>query len=161
MLLAVAQLPLLSEAHVRAQEVVDKHSTQVGPIIDLVARQVLEPRARRVVEVVRQAIDDEEVVGRGSPRATRWGRCPHCILAHWSEPGSVKGISRRGCSGQRPADLASLVTSCARGRRRYRGVVRAHGGRDGASGCRGCRCSQLVIVPRWCSERRGWDQDDF
>jgi hypothetical protein len=97
----------------------------------------------------------------GSPRATRWGWCPHRILARWSELRSVKGILCRGCSGQRPADLAGLVTSCARGRRRCRGVIRAHDRCGGESGCRGCcRRSQLIVGPRWCSERRGWAQDD-
>jgi hypothetical protein len=66
MLLAVVQLPLLVRAHVRALEVAYKDSTQVGPVIDLVPRQVFEPRARSVVEVERQVLDDEEVVGRST-----------------------------------------------------------------------------------------------
>jgi hypothetical protein len=36
---------------------------QVGPVVDLVVWQVLEPRARRVDEVEWQVLDDEEVIG--------------------------------------------------------------------------------------------------
>jgi hypothetical protein len=60
----------------------------------------------------------------------------------------MKGISRRGCSSQSPADAAGSVTSCTRGRRRCRGAVCAHGHRGGANGCCGYyRCSQLVVGP--------------
>jgi hypothetical protein len=48
LLLAVAQLPLLAGARVCALEIADEDSTWVGPVVDLVARQVLEPRARGV-----------------------------------------------------------------------------------------------------------------
>jgi hypothetical protein len=67
LLLAVAQLPLLARARVRALEVLDKNSAQVGPAIDLVAWQVLEPRTCRVTEVERQVLYDEEVVRRSPP----------------------------------------------------------------------------------------------
>jgi hypothetical protein len=70
LLLAVTQLPLLAEAHVRALEVADEDPTEVGPVIDLVTRQVLKPRARRIAEVERQVLDDEQVVGR-SPGVAR------------------------------------------------------------------------------------------
>jgi hypothetical protein len=63
LLLAVKQLPLLVGAHVRALEVADEDLTQVGPVVDLVARQVLEPRARRVAEVEQQVLDDKEIAG--------------------------------------------------------------------------------------------------
>jgi hypothetical protein len=63
LLLAVMQLPLLAGAHVHALEVADEDLTQVGPVVDLVVQQVLKPRARRVTEVERQVLDDEEVVG--------------------------------------------------------------------------------------------------
>jgi hypothetical protein len=59
LLLAVAQLPLLAGAHVRALEVADEDSTQFGSVVDFVAWQVLEPRACRVAEVERQVLDDE------------------------------------------------------------------------------------------------------
>jgi hypothetical protein len=62
-LLAVAQLPLLAGAHVCALKVGDKDLTQVGPVVDLVRRQVLEPSARGVAEVERHVLDGEEVVG--------------------------------------------------------------------------------------------------
>jgi hypothetical protein len=52
-----------------------------------------------------------------SPQAIRWGWCPHHILAHWSEPESAKGTSRRGWPGQKPVDPAGWATSCARDRR--------------------------------------------
>jgi hypothetical protein len=66
LLLAVTQLPLLSGAHVRALEVADEDPTQVGLVVDLVARQVLEPRACRVAKVERQILDHEEIVGRST-----------------------------------------------------------------------------------------------
>jgi hypothetical protein len=80
LLLALVQLPLLAGARVRSLEVPDEDSAQVGPVVDLVAWQVLEPRPRRVAEVERQVLDDEEIIRRcppcdtraGSPRATRW-----------------------------------------------------------------------------------------
>jgi hypothetical protein len=82
-------------------------------------------------------------------------------LPRWSEPGSVRETSRHGCSGRKPMDPASLVTSCARGRHRFRGAARTHGRRCGASGCRGCcRRSQPVVEPRWCFRRHGWAQVD-
>jgi hypothetical protein len=43
---------------------------EVGPVIDLVARQVLEPRACGIAEVERQVLDDEQVIGR-SPGVAR------------------------------------------------------------------------------------------
>jgi hypothetical protein len=51
LLLAVAQLPLLAGAHVRALEVANEDPTLISPVLDLVARQVLEPRACGVTEV--------------------------------------------------------------------------------------------------------------
>jgi hypothetical protein len=45
LLLAVTQFPLLAKAHVHALEVADEDPTQVGLVVDLVARQVLQPRA--------------------------------------------------------------------------------------------------------------------
>jgi hypothetical protein len=61
---------------------------------------------------------------------------------------------------QRPVDLADSVTSYGRGRRRYRGIVRVHGRRVGASGCRGgCRHSRPAVRPRWCFVRHGWAQE--
>jgi hypothetical protein len=62
LLFAVAQLPLLARAHVRAFEVADKNTMQVRPVLDLVARQMLEPRACGVAEVERQILDHEEIV---------------------------------------------------------------------------------------------------
>jgi hypothetical protein len=64
--LEVAQLSLLARAHVRALEVADEDSMQVGPIVDLVVRQVLEPCACRVAEVERQVLDNEEVIGHST-----------------------------------------------------------------------------------------------
>jgi hypothetical protein len=64
LLLAVAQLPLLAGAHVRALEVANENPTQVRPVLDLVARQVLEPRACGVTELEKQILDHEEIVGR-------------------------------------------------------------------------------------------------
>jgi hypothetical protein len=43
LLLVVAQLPLLAGVCVSALEVPDEDSTQVGPVVDLFPRQVLEP----------------------------------------------------------------------------------------------------------------------
>jgi hypothetical protein len=69
LLLVVTQLPLLAGAHVCALEVANEDPTQVGPVVDLVVRLVLEPRARKVVEVERHVLDDEEVVGCSSGMA--------------------------------------------------------------------------------------------
>jgi hypothetical protein len=41
LLLAVAQLPLLAGAHVRALKVSDEDPTKISPVLDLVARQML------------------------------------------------------------------------------------------------------------------------
>jgi hypothetical protein len=64
LLLAVTQLPLLAGVHVRALEVADEDPTQVGPVVDLVVWQVLEPCICIVAEVERQVLDHEEIVGR-------------------------------------------------------------------------------------------------
>jgi hypothetical protein len=69
LLLAVAQLPLLARAHVRALKVADENPTQISPVLDLVARQMLEPRACGVVEVKWQVFDHEEIVGRPTSEA--------------------------------------------------------------------------------------------
>jgi hypothetical protein len=61
LLLAVAQLPLLVGAHVGALKVTDKDLMWVGPVIDLVPRQVHKPCRRRVTEVERQVLYDKEV----------------------------------------------------------------------------------------------------
>jgi hypothetical protein len=53
LLLAVAQLPLLTWAHLGSLKVADEDSTQVSPVVNLVPRQVLEPRARGSAEVER------------------------------------------------------------------------------------------------------------
>jgi hypothetical protein len=64
LLLAVTQLPLLAGAHVCALEVANEDPTEVGPVVDLVAWQVLEPCTCRVAKVERQVLDHEEIVGR-------------------------------------------------------------------------------------------------
>jgi hypothetical protein len=66
LLLAVAQLPLIFGVRVLALEVPDEDSAQVGLVVDLVAWQVLEPHPRRVAEVERQVLYDEEVVCHSS-----------------------------------------------------------------------------------------------
>jgi hypothetical protein len=94
-----------------------------------------------------------------SPRAIHWGWCPHRIKVRWSEPGSARGTSRHRCSGQRTADLAGLVTSCAQCRRRCCGAVRIHCRRGGASDCHSCiRGSHLVVEPRLCFGRYSWPE---
>jgi hypothetical protein len=62
LLLAVAHLLLLAGARVLALEVPDEDSTQVGPVVDLVTWQVLEPCPHGVAEVEWQVLDDGEVV---------------------------------------------------------------------------------------------------
>jgi hypothetical protein len=69
LLLAVAQLPLLAGAHVGALEVADEDSMQVSLVVDLVPRQVFEPRARRIAKVERQVFVYEEVVSRSTGMA--------------------------------------------------------------------------------------------
>jgi hypothetical protein len=53
LVLAVAQLPLLARAGVRALEVADKGSAQVCPFFDLSTEQVLKPGPREVTKVER------------------------------------------------------------------------------------------------------------
>jgi hypothetical protein len=53
LLLDVAQLTLLARAHVHALKVANEEPPQVGPFLDLVAGQVLEPRTCGVTEVER------------------------------------------------------------------------------------------------------------
>jgi hypothetical protein len=143
-----------------ALEVADEDSTQVSPVIDLVARQVLEPCACRVTEVERQILNDEEVIGRSTSMA-----CEPVVLEPYAGVG-VPIVSRHIGRGPEVRvgtlrDLAGLVTSWARGRHRCFGTARIHGRRGGTSGCRSCcRCSQHVVGPRWCSGRHGWARVD-
>jgi hypothetical protein len=64
LVLAVAQLPLLTGARVHTLEVPDEDTAKVSPVVDLVAWQVLEPRPCRVTEVERQVLYDEEIICR-------------------------------------------------------------------------------------------------
>jgi hypothetical protein len=59
LLLAIAQLPLLAGTGVRALKVPDEDPVQVGPAVDHVAGQVLEPCLHGISEVERQVLDDE------------------------------------------------------------------------------------------------------
>jgi hypothetical protein len=51
LLLAVAQLQLLGRASVHALKVSDEDPVQVGPVVDLVAGQIFEPRPRGIPEI--------------------------------------------------------------------------------------------------------------
>jgi hypothetical protein len=57
---------------VRALKVANEDPPQVGPVLDLVAGQLLEPRMCGVAEVERQALDHEEIVGRSFSMACKW-----------------------------------------------------------------------------------------
>jgi hypothetical protein len=67
--LAVAHLPLLAGAGVRALEVVDEDSAQIHIVVDFPVGQVLEPCPRGVAEVERQILDDEEIIYRSARMA--------------------------------------------------------------------------------------------
>jgi hypothetical protein len=69
-LVTCAQVPGVPRAHVRALEVPYQGADQVVPIVDLIGRQVLEPRPRRVGEVQRQVADDD-LVGGGPAQLAR------------------------------------------------------------------------------------------
>ena len=60
------EVPGVSRAHVRALEVAHEDVDQVGPVVDLICRQVLEPRSCGVRKVKRKVADDDRVVHRAA-----------------------------------------------------------------------------------------------
>ena len=58
------EVPGVPRAHVSALEVVQEDLDLVGPVVDLVRGQVLEPHSRGVSEVKGEVADDDRVVRR-------------------------------------------------------------------------------------------------
>ena len=54
------------KAHVGALEIAHEDLDQVGPVVDLVRRQVLEPRSCGVSKVKRKVADDDRVLRRAA-----------------------------------------------------------------------------------------------
>jgi hypothetical protein len=61
-LLAVAEIPQIAEVDVGSLEVSLKHLDQIGPIMDLVSWELLEPPACGVGEEERELPDDGSIV---------------------------------------------------------------------------------------------------
>ena len=60
------EVPGIPRAHVRALEVAHEDVDQVGPVVDLICRQVLEPRSCGVRKVKRKVADDDRVLRRAA-----------------------------------------------------------------------------------------------
>ena len=64
MLTTPSKIPGVPRAHVCALEVPYESFDQVGPVVDLVGRKMLEPCSWRVREVQRKVADDDRIVSR-------------------------------------------------------------------------------------------------
>ena len=60
------EVPGIPRAHVRALEVAHEDVDQVGPVVDLIHRQVLEPRSCGVNKMKRKVADDDRVLYRAA-----------------------------------------------------------------------------------------------
>ena len=63
------EVPGIPRAHVRALEVAHEDVDQVGPVVDLIRRQVLEPRSCGVSKMKRKVADDDRVLCRATQLA--------------------------------------------------------------------------------------------
>ena len=66
LLTAPSEIPGVPRAHVRALEVAHEDVDQVGPVVDLIRRQVLEPRSCGVSKMKRKVADDDHVLRRAA-----------------------------------------------------------------------------------------------
>ena len=62
LLLAPFEVPGVPRAHVRALEVAHEDVDQVGLVVDLIRRQVLEPRSCGVSKMKRKVTDDDRIL---------------------------------------------------------------------------------------------------
>ena len=62
------EVPGVPRAHVCAMEVAHEDLDQVGPVVDIIRRQVLEPRSCGVSKVKRKVADDDRVLRRAARR---------------------------------------------------------------------------------------------
>src|SRR6185436_15329466 len=60
------EVPGVPRAHVRALEIAHEDMDQVGPVVDLIRRQVLEPRSCGVSKMKRKVADDDRVFRRAA-----------------------------------------------------------------------------------------------
>jgi len=60
------EVPGVPRAHVRALEIAHEDLDQVGPVVDLICRQMLEPRSCGVIKVKRKVVDDDRVLHRAA-----------------------------------------------------------------------------------------------
>ena len=58
------EVPGVPRAHIRALEVAHEDMDQVSPVVDLICRQMLEPRSCGVSKVKRKVVDDDRIFCR-------------------------------------------------------------------------------------------------
>jgi hypothetical protein len=63
------EVPGVPRVHVRALEVAHEDMDQVGPVVDLIRRQVIEPRSCGVSKMKRKVVDDDRVLRRAAQLA--------------------------------------------------------------------------------------------
>ena len=66
LLMTPFEVPGVPRAHVRALEIAHEDVDQVGPVVDLARRQVLEPRSCGVSKMERKVADDGRVLRRAA-----------------------------------------------------------------------------------------------
>src|SRR6185295_8717344 len=64
-----SEVPGVPRAHVRALEIAHEDMDQVGPAVDLIRRQVLEPRSCGVSKMKRKVADDDRILRRAAQLA--------------------------------------------------------------------------------------------
>ena len=60
------EVPGVPRAHVRALEIAHEDMDQVGPVVDLIRKQVLEPRSCGVRKMKRKVADDDRILRRAA-----------------------------------------------------------------------------------------------
>ena len=63
LLMAPLEIPRIPRMHVRALEVAHEGRDQVGPVVDLVGRKMLEPRACGFCKMQRKVANDDGIIG--------------------------------------------------------------------------------------------------
>jgi len=103
LLLAFADVPRVAESYVGSFEVALKHPDQIGPIVNLVGRELLKPSAGGVGEEEWQLSDDGSIVPSGASKLT--GQPEICQPELWLGLAVVLCDAGRGSkwAGQRRA----------------------------------------------------------
>ena len=97
LLLAFAEVPRVAESYVGSFEVALKHPDQIGPIVNLVGRELLKPSAGGVGEEERQLSDDGSIVPSGASKLT--GQPEICQPELWLGLAVVLCNAGRGLNG--------------------------------------------------------------